>query len=48
MVQCSQYCHNFCRDSKNARPLQEGTEAVVLLKSEDDNEMDNTIREEEI
>ena len=48
MVQCSQYCHNSCRDCENARPLQEGTEAVVLLKSEDDSEMDSTIREEEI
>ncbi len=44
-VHWSQYCHNFCRDCTNAGPLQEGTEAVVLSRSEDDIEIDSKIEE---
>lgn len=46
-VQCSQYCHNSRRDCGNAGPLQAGTEAVVLSRSEDDSETDSTGQEGE-
>ena len=46
-IQCSRYRHNSRCDCKNTGPLQEGTEAVVLIRSKDDSEMDSTIRVKE-
>ncbi len=46
-IQCFQYCHNSRLDCGNAGPLQEGTKAVVLSRSEDDSEIDSIIGERE-
>ncbi len=46
-VQGSQYYHNSCHNCGNVGLLQEGKKALVLSRSEDNNEIDSTIGERE-